>query len=135
MTKKFFYGSVGFLALLPVWVFAQTPRKFSDVTNKIESLLTSLLPVLVSIALLVFFWGLIKYIAKSDSPDGREAGKEIMMWGIISLFVMVSIWGIIAFMQAALFNRVLTPARGTEGGAGDGQVFYPDQGSQYPEIP
>lgn len=118
-----------------MWVFAQTPRKFSDVTNIIVGFLTSLLPVLVSVALLVFFWGLIKYIAKSDSSDGREAGKEIMLWGIIALFVMVSIWGIIAFMQAAIFNRVLTPARGTESGAPASQNFYPGQGSQYPELP
>ena len=61
------------------------------------------LGLLVAIALLVFFWGLMKYILNLSSGEAKvEEGKNIMKWGLIALFVMVSVWGIIAFFQRAL---------------------------------
>jgi len=131
--KKLFLSAFLF-ALAPGVVFAQ-PRNFSEVANIVVNFLSALLPVLVAIALLVFFWGLIKYIARADSSDAREEGKQIMGWGVVALFVMVSIWGLVAFMQVALFDRVLTPATGGEGGVEPGQQFYPGQGTVFPEIP
>lgn len=61
-----------------------------------------IIPILIGIALIVFFWGLIKYI---KSADKKSNGKKIMQAGIVSLFIMVSVWGIIAFAQSALGIR------------------------------
>ena len=55
--------------------------------------------VLGAIALLVFFWGLVKYIAKADDEKAKEQGKNIMVWGVIALFVMFSIFGLVKFLQ------------------------------------
>lgn len=104
---------VVFALLLPQVALAQTFRKFTDVSAMVVGLLNKLFPVLIALALLAFFWGMIKYIAKSGSDDGRKQGREVMVWGVTALFVMVSLWGIIAFMQVALFDRVLSPARVT----------------------
>ncbi len=58
--------------------------------------------VLVAVGLLVFFWGLVKFIFRVDGDEKViESGKKLMVWGIIALFVMVSVWGIIRFMQMA----------------------------------
>lgn len=97
------------MLLLPVVALAQVPQNFRQVSERIVSFLNLLFPVLVSIALLVFFWGMAKYIAKAGSEEGRREGREVMIWGITALFVMVSLWGIIAFMQLAIFDRVLSP--------------------------
>jgi type III secretory pathway component EscT len=61
------------------------------------------LPVLVAIALAVFFWGIIKYLRNAGDPKAAQEGKSIMIYGIIALFVMVSIWGIIYFIGDALW--------------------------------
>ena len=53
-------------------------------------------PIVVALALLYFFWGLAKYILAAGDKEGEKAeGRAIMIWGILALFVMVSVWGII----------------------------------------
>jgi hypothetical protein len=59
-----------------------------------------LLPVVAGMTLLVFFWGLAKFIARvGGDVKAVEEGKNLMIWGIVGLFVMISIWGILAFMS------------------------------------
>ena len=59
------------------------------------------IPLVFGLALLAFFWGLAKFIFHAGNEDRIEEGKRIMLWGIIALFVMVSIWGLVSFMQEA----------------------------------
>lgn len=91
---------------------ASSLQRFSDVTDIIVNFFTSLFPILIGLAVVVFFWGLIKYIAKAGNTESHEEGKQIMLWGIIALFVMVSVWGVILFAQRAIFGRTLTPSAG-----------------------
>ena len=44
--------------------------------------------IVAAIALLAFFWGLVKFIAGAGNEDKRTEGKQVMLWGIISLFVL-----------------------------------------------
>lgn len=85
--------------------------------------------LLIGIALLTFFWGLAKYIFQSGSKDNHEEGRNIMVWGVIVLFVMVSIWGIIYFFQRSLGlvppNDIVDPVEG-KFGPPDNPLFPPD---------
>ena len=62
-------------------------------------------PVVVALALFAFFWGLAMYIFNTGSEEGRKKGIQIMIWGIIALFVMVSIWGIIEVLNVTFDIR------------------------------
>ena len=96
------------LIFLPMSARAQTPQNFQDVSDLIVGFLSSLLPVLVGFALVVFFWGLIKYMwSAADSSEAHAQGRQLMIWGIIALFVMVSVWGLVEFLQLTLFGRTL----------------------------
>ena len=66
----------------------------------IGRLIRILIPIVAGLALLYFFWGLAKFILHSDSDEARAEGKKVMMWGIVALFVLVSIWGIIQYMRS-----------------------------------
>ena len=57
-----------------------------------------LTPIVFALALLVFFIGLVRFIARSDNEIERLRGQRVMVWGVTALFVMTSIWGIIAFV-------------------------------------
>lgn len=61
-----------------------------------------LLVLVVAIALLAFMWGLAKFIFKANDTKENEAGKNLMKWGLVALFVMISVWGIIYFVQGEL---------------------------------
>lgn len=68
----------------------------------------TLLPLAVSTALLVFIWGLVRFLAKGGDTKATEEGRNIMVWGVLALFVMVSIWGILRFIQGNLNITKLT---------------------------
>ncbi|MEN9552271.1 MAG: hypothetical protein RI935_648 [Candidatus Parcubacteria bacterium] len=70
----------------------------------IQTVVNRLVPVTIGIAVLAFFWFLIKYITKgSENEKERTEGLKGMGWSILALFVMVSIWGII-LMLAKIFD-------------------------------
>lgn len=89
--KKF--AILGILALTPVVAFAAT--RLQDVLYDIGNLISLATPIIVGIALLFFFVGLAKYILNAGDEEKKSQGKSIMIWGIIALFVMVSVWGLV----------------------------------------
>jgi uncharacterized membrane protein YidH (DUF202 family) len=77
-------------------------NNFSDFIRAIGSLVSQSFSVLVGVALLVFLWGLVRFIMNLSSEGKAEEGKNTMTWGLIALFVMVSVWGIVRFIQSNL---------------------------------
>ena len=64
-----------------------------------STFLNGIIGLFVTLAIVVFFWGLIKYLWSMSAEDAHE-GLKIMFWGVIAIFVMVSIWGIIRLLQS-----------------------------------
>ncbi len=60
------------------------------------------IPIVVGLALLGFFWGLARYIFSQGNEKSTMEGKKVMLYGLVALFVMVSVWGIIGFFQRDL---------------------------------
>ena len=81
-----------------------------ELINSVGRLVNSLVVIVIALAVLAFFWGLAKFIFNvSGDEKSVEEGKRIMIWGVIALFVMVSVWGIIRFVQGELnLRRFLT---------------------------
>lgn len=85
-----------------------------EVFCTIGGLVILVTPIVVGIALLGFFWGLAMYIFSLSggdgtaahsmygapaSPQGKQTGRTVMLYGIITLFVMVSVWGLVNILQ------------------------------------
>jgi Type IV secretion system pilin len=75
-----------------------------DLISAVGNLLSIVLPLASLVALLFFVWGLATFILHADDAKAHEEGKNKMLWGVIALFVMVSIWGIIRFFQVDFFG-------------------------------
>ncbi len=82
---------VAIATLFPFIAFAQA----ESVLYKFQSILNLATPIVVSLALLYFFWGLANYILNSGDEEKKSEGRNIMIWGIIALTVMVSVWGLV----------------------------------------
>jgi len=68
---------------------------FGHVMNYLTCLITkSFIPLVFSLAVLLFVWGVVQYVVSGASEEQKEKGKQYMLWGIIALTVMVSVWGI-----------------------------------------
>lgn len=90
------------LTLAPALVFAQTLFNLQTLVSSIGILVRQALPVVVALALLAFFWGLVKFIFAQGDETAKTDAKKIMLWGLIALFVMVSVWGLVKFFGNAL---------------------------------
>lgn len=93
------------LALTPVVSFAPAvalaaPRNFLELANYVAALISAATAVLIVLGLVVYFWGIAINITKMD----KEKMKAFFFWGIIVLFFMVSVWGIVAIVQSTLFG-------------------------------
>jgi hypothetical protein len=65
----------------------------------LQTLLDRAVPLIISLAVLGLFWFLLQFVWKGSSdPKAREDSIKGMGYSLIAIFVMVAIWGIIAFI-------------------------------------
>lgn len=89
-----------------------SPGNISDVLNLAGCILkNALLPLLITLSIIIFIVGVIKYIANADEAAKRQEGSRYMLYGIIALFVMISIWGLVGIIQGTfgLGTSILIP--------------------------
>jgi hypothetical protein len=85
--------AIGTAWSLPLIAFAQG---IQNVLVTVSNILALAVPILITLAIIGFFWGLVKYLW--GGAQGAEEGKNIMIWGVIALFVMVSVYGLIQLL-------------------------------------
>lgn len=81
------------------------PSSFKDLIFIFIDLINTALPVIAGIGVLVFFWGLAKFIRNAGDAENHQDGKNLMIWGVIGFFVMVTVWGLVQFGQSSLGIR------------------------------
>lgn len=80
------------------FAFAQTTvRGLAD--RIISDLLNPLIAVLIGVAVVVFLWGVVEFIAKAGNEEARTTGKKHIIWGLIGLAIMISVWGIVRILS------------------------------------
>ena len=105
------------LVATPMVASAQALQPLANLIGAIARIVGALVPILITAALVVFFWGLVRYLWGAGSKDTKK-NRDLMLWGLIVLFVMVSVWGIVRLGQDALGINPNT-------GATSPQVLYP----------
>ena len=70
-----------------------------DTIVVVNRIVKAIVPLLISVALIVFIWGLIKYLTKVGDEGERAKAIQLMLWGIVAIFVMSSVWGLVALLQ------------------------------------
>lgn len=66
-------------------------------------IINSLIPIIIGLAVLIFLWGVFKYVFASDPKNKKEA-IPFITWGLIALFVMVALWGFVNLLQGAFLS-------------------------------
>lgn len=96
----------------PLMTFAQTPDpcalgsnpNFGNlVTFLICNITKFVIPLIFTFAVVMFIWGVVRYVINSSDEAQREQGRQFMLWGIIALTVMISVWGLVNILGAT-FN-------------------------------
>ena len=71
---------------------------FRDLIYILVSLSKAVVYLLVALAVAYFMWGLIGYIRSSGDVSSREDSRKYMLYGILGLFVMVGMWGLVEIL-------------------------------------
>ena len=86
------FGITSALLLAPQLASATTA---ADIIGVVGGLVNALVPVAFSAMILLFVWGVAMYILNPD----KKKGVAILLWGVIGIAVVASLWGIIALLE------------------------------------
>ena len=74
-------------------------QDFQNIVNLvISTILNPLILLFLGLAVVYFMWGVFKYVGKGESESDRREGAQMMMYGIVAIFVMVSVWGLVTIL-------------------------------------
>ncbi|HEU5114709.1 MAG TPA: pilin [Candidatus Paceibacterota bacterium] len=90
--KKFTYIAALSLAL-PLWADAAI-QSIWDIFRFIQSLLNTILPLIIAAAVVYFVWGMFQLFLAGDE-EKKDKAKTTIIYGVIAIFVMVSVWGLV----------------------------------------
>ncbi|MCR4284188.1 MAG: hypothetical protein NUV64_02640 [Parcubacteria group bacterium] len=84
-------------------LFYKTAQAASHITTDADTLINNIavkilnpfIGLMISVALLLFIYGVIEFIAGADNEDKRAQGKQHIIWGVVGLFIMVGVFGLI----------------------------------------
>lgn len=95
--KKFITGAALSALALPMIAMAQTT--LFSILAVIRNVMDILIPLLITGALIFFIYGVIQYITAKDG-DAKEKGRKVLVQGVLGLFIIVSVWGLIGIIQS-----------------------------------
>jgi len=95
--------------LAPTVAFAAAATDITGLITILSGIITALIPFIIGLAMLFFLWGLAKYILSAGDEAGQAAARSMMIWGIIILFVMVSVWGLVNILSTSLIGSGAAP--------------------------
>jgi len=58
-----------------------------------------LIPLMVMLAVLYVIWAAVMYIQVDDNSTVKKEKREQIFWGIIGLFVILSVWSLVSVVQ------------------------------------
>ena len=71
------------------------------ILGQIGSILNLVIPILITLGVIIFIWGVITYVV-AKGEEAKKEGRDRMIWGIIGLTVIVTLWGLVNFLKSTL---------------------------------
>ncbi len=97
-------GCTLFVLMLPYLSHAQNPKTFKELADQLATIMNWGVTLLITAGIVIYFWGAVKHIMdRGESEDSWEL-RKFLFTGLIVIFVMVSIWGILSILQNTLFQ-------------------------------
>lgn len=93
--KKVLKYSTLLISFVPLIAAAQTSSGVTDILDRFSGLINGIIGILFAIGLLVFIWGVVRFVASAGDEKARTEGKNFMTWGIVGLVIMASVWGLV----------------------------------------
>lgn len=84
--------------------------KFQDLLKYATCIINSaVIPLIFALAVASFVWGVVQFVLNPAEEAKREKGRQFMIWGIIALAVMVSVWGLVKILGTTFGIEYVIP--------------------------
>lgn len=99
--------------LFPVITHGQALQTISNVNNlatRLAGIGNIITYLLVGLAVIYIIWNIVQYFIKGEKGGGdrKEAGMNIL-WGIVGLFIIVSLWGLVNILVNTFYTDANVP--------------------------
>jgi heme/copper-type cytochrome/quinol oxidase subunit 4 len=104
------------VAFAPAISFAQEIRDVNSLTIKLTNLGNTFIQILIAFAVIWIIFNIVRFlIVGADSEDKRKAARQAILWGIVGLFVILSIWGLVRILTNTFRTDNNAPRPGQSG--------------------
>ena len=98
------FGAAFALVTLPAIALAATAiTDLSSLIEAIKGYIGSLVYLIMAFAVIVFLWNVAQYIRSTDA-DGKKEAAQYILWSLVGLFVMVSVWALVSVISTTFFG-------------------------------
>ncbi len=95
-------AAVAVLFVAPIAAFADgTLSNLQTLATNSLSILNTVITIVFVLAILVFGWGVVKYVSSAGNPEKEKEARSFLWWGVIGIFVLASIFGLVKFIGSA----------------------------------
>lgn len=104
------------IAFAPFLVSAQIPAALGGVGTAdnlvlfLKNALSTAGALILAAAVIFFLWGVFQFVMAAGDDEARAKGRNHIIYGIIGIAVMVSVWGLVTFLTG---SAALTRTTGT----------------------
>ena len=71
----------------------------TPVANQVLATVRVLVTVVFVLAIVAFGWGVVQFIFAGGDPTALGKAKSFLLWGVIGMAVMASVFGLTKFLQ------------------------------------
>ncbi|MEY4440478.1 MAG: hypothetical protein RLY49_104 [Candidatus Parcubacteria bacterium] len=75
---------------------------FFSLFNNAIGVVDQAIYILIGLAVVAFMWGIVKILFSRDNEIAKKEGREFMMYGVLTLFVMTSFWGLVNLLNGTI---------------------------------
>lgn len=65
----------------------------------VTTIFNPLIKFFIAVAFVTFIYGVIEFIAGTDDETKRSKGKRHIVWGVIGLFIMLGVMGLVEVLM------------------------------------
>ncbi len=94
---QLFFPNIAEAAVPPI------PPSVLNFVGKISTeILNPIIALMFGLATAYFIYGIVGYIWNPDNEEAKEKGRRTMIWGIIGMFIMVSVFSIMRLLISSI---------------------------------
>ena len=119
MKKAFLKLSTLSMFAVPAIAGAQSIGGILGLLSKANDLINRLIPFIIALTVLIFLWGIFKFVISGGDGEARKEAQGYIIWGVVALFVMVSVWGLVNILVRSVnLDNTAPPAPGLPNAGG-----------------